>query len=168
MFCFIQVENTLVPSVKQKRRQLINKGNLTRKHSKNSSEQIDVKSKRKLNLGEEHINKEGKMIMAKKMGLPCIEKCQMKCREKLNNEDKKIIFNSYWSLGSHMRQRDFISSNIQMMSKKSSTTFGTSKGTSQPHRNYSRKYYFTTKLEKKSNLQIHVFTNFSHLGQSSD
>ncbi|KAF0713874.1 tigger transposable element-derived protein 6-like, partial [Aphis craccivora] len=98
----------LVPSVKQKRRQLINKNNLTRKRSKNSSEWIDVKSKKKLNLGEEHINRGGKMIMAKKMGPPCMEKCRMKCREKLNDEDRKVIFDSYWSLGSHMRQRDFI------------------------------------------------------------
>ncbi|KAE9523508.1 hypothetical protein AGLY_016060 [Aphis glycines] len=51
------VENTLVPSVKQKRRQLINKDNLTRKRSNNSSEWIGVKSKRKLNLGEELINR---------------------------------------------------------------------------------------------------------------
>jgi len=63
MFCFIQAENTLV------RRQLINKDNLTRKRIKNSSEWIDVKSKRKLNLGEEHINRGGKMIMAKRWDL---------------------------------------------------------------------------------------------------
>ncbi|KAE9542364.1 hypothetical protein AGLY_003491 [Aphis glycines] len=35
-----------------------------------------------------------------------------------------------------------------MMSKKSSITFDTSEGTSQPRKNYSRKYYFTIKLEK--------------------
>ncbi|KAL4091695.1 hypothetical protein QTP88_026346 [Uroleucon formosanum] len=120
------VKNTLVPSVKQKRCQLINKDNLTRKRIKNSSEWIDIKSKRKLNLGEEHINRGGKLIMAKKMGPPCMEKCQMKCREKLNDEDRKIIFDSYLSLSSHMRQRDFISSNTQIMSKKSSTAFNTS------------------------------------------
>lgn len=46
------------------------------------------------------------------------------------------------------RQRVFVSSNIQITSKKSSTTFGTSEGASRTLRNYSRKYYFTIKNEK--------------------
>jgi len=56
MFCFTQVENTLAPSVKHKRRHLIDTDKLTRKRIKNNTEWIDVKSKRKLNLGEEHIS----------------------------------------------------------------------------------------------------------------
>jgi len=104
MFCFTQVENTLAPSVKNKRRHLIDTDKLTGKRIKNNTEWIDVKSKRKLNLGEEHFNREGKIIMAKKMGPPCMEKCRMKCKEKFNDKDRKIIFDSYWSLGSYMRQ----------------------------------------------------------------
>lgn len=50
------------------------------------------------------------MAMTKKMGPPCMKKFRIKCREKLNDEDGKIIFD--WSLGGHMRQRNFILRNI--------------------------------------------------------
>jgi len=44
------------------------------------------------------------IAMTKKMGPPCMEKFRIQCREKLNDEDGKIIFDSYWSLGGHTRQ----------------------------------------------------------------
>jgi len=46
------------------------------------------------------------------MGLPCPLNCGLKCCGKVNEEERKLLFNLYWALGDHTRQWDYISKNV--------------------------------------------------------
>ena len=39
-------------------------------------------------------------------------KCKFKCSEKISEEQRQQIFNSYWNLQSHDRQRDYICDHV--------------------------------------------------------
>ncbi|CAH1286836.1 unnamed protein product [Chrysodeixis includens] len=41
---------------------------------------------------------------------PCTEKCRLKCRDKITEEQRQEIFECYWGLGTLQRQRDFLNS----------------------------------------------------------
>lgn len=49
-----------------------------------------------------------KLLLQKKMGMPCNEKCRLKCAHKLTNDDRTIIHNNYWKLADINKQREFI------------------------------------------------------------
>ena len=46
------------------------------------------------------------------------DNCYLKCHEKLNNEARLSLFDSFWKLGDLIRQRDFISSRVQRFETK--------------------------------------------------
>lgn len=47
------------------------------------------------------------------MGPPCTLKCRNKCYEKINYDNRKLIFNSYCEFSTrHTRQWNFIARNI--------------------------------------------------------
>lgn len=73
-----------------------------------------IKSSR--NQGKEYINWKGKLHAARKLKDAC-NNCRMKCPEKINNDERKLIFDEYWSLGDINRQRDFISKHISVDKK---------------------------------------------------
>lgn len=79
---------------------------MSRKRARNTSEWIDVKAKRLLNSRLEHINRNNQKKEGKKIGPPCSVNCRMKCRDKLTEEDRKLLFELYWGLGEHTRQWD--------------------------------------------------------------
>ncbi|RZF43012.1 hypothetical protein LSTR_LSTR016942, partial [Laodelphax striatellus] len=58
-------------------------------------------------------SKSKREIKAKSIGPTCSEKCKLKCSEKLNEDDRKAIFKSYWDLGDIQQQRLFISYNME-------------------------------------------------------
>lgn len=118
-----------------------------RKRKSNRKEWNDVKSKQLLNAGVEHCNRKGKIIKAKNLGPPCTDKCRMKCIDKFNNDVRKTIFDLYWGLGTHTRQRDFITKYIKIIEKKQITI----SIASQSRRKKSRKYYLPI-----NNLEIQV------------
>lgn len=77
------------------------------------------------------------------MGKGCTEKCRYKCHEKIKEEERKQIFNSYWSLGSHERQWDFIGINVKFFKKRQLTVDAIVS-----RRDYSRKYTFIVDNEE--------------------
>ncbi|XP_028129733.1 uncharacterized protein LOC126888266 [Diabrotica virgifera virgifera] len=54
---------------------------------------------------------------AKKVLQPCTEKCRLKCKEKIMEEQRLVIFNEYWNLADLQRQRDFIASSLSPVAK---------------------------------------------------
>lgn len=98
---------------------------------------MDVKRKKLLNSGQEHFSRDDKKKKAKEMGPPCPLSCRLKCSGKVNEEERKLLFNLYWALGDHTRQWDFISKNVKMFLKKQSIN------QSESRRNFSRTYNFT-------------------------
>jgi len=97
---------------------------------------MDVKRKKLLNSGQKHFSRNGKK-KAKEMGPPCPLSCRLKCSSKVNEEERKLLFNLYWALGDHTRQWDYISKNVKMFLKKQNTN------QSESRRNFSRTYNFT-------------------------
>lgn len=77
-----------------------------RKRVKHTTDSVDVKCKSQLNKREEHLNRKERNIDAKKIGLSCSQKCRMKYFEKINNTDRINIFELYWEMGDHDKQRE--------------------------------------------------------------
>jgi len=75
---------------KKRKLKITSKEKLTRVRTRNTTDWKDNKAKQLLNLGEEHTNRAGKLINAKKMGAPC--KCRNKCFEKIDEKTRKSIF----------------------------------------------------------------------------
>ena len=64
------------------------------------------------NLGQPYVSSSLKNIAERAMREPCNEKCRLKCRENITEQDRKRLFDSFWNLGSLTRQRDFIANNL--------------------------------------------------------
>lgn len=71
------------------------------------------------------------------MDPPCPFSCWLKCSGKVNEEERKLLFNLYWALGDHTTQWNYISKNVKMFLKKQSPN------QSESRRNFSRIYNFT-------------------------
>lgn len=80
----------------------------SRKRQRNMNEWKQVISKRLKNSGQEYTTKRGKIVAAKSILPPCPDKCRLSCSTKVSSEDRNTMFQSYWELGTHMRQRDFL------------------------------------------------------------
>lgn len=74
--------------------------------------------KTKRNLGESYKTVKGLEKPAKKLLVPCDQKCRIKCTEKINEDDRKTIFSQYWALGDINRQRDFINHHSESVQPK--------------------------------------------------
>ncbi|XP_052122519.1 uncharacterized protein LOC127749229 [Frankliniella occidentalis] len=68
------------------------------------------------------------------MGGPC-EDCRFKCPTKVNEEDRQKIFSSFWAMGDHTRQQDYIKDHI--LRKDPAVHFPDSK-----HKQNTIKYFF--------------------------
>ncbi|XP_030764271.1 uncharacterized protein LOC115888640 [Sitophilus oryzae] len=64
------------------------------------------------------LSKSKKIVAAKKMGPPCTSRCRLKCSEKISENQRANIFQSYWNLASLTRQRDFISGCMKVICPK--------------------------------------------------
>lgn len=85
----------------------------SRKRQKNPNEWKQAMSKRLKNSGQEYTSKRGKVVPAKSMLPPCKDKCRLTCSTKISPEMRKNIFDAYWELGTHQRQRDFLASCVK-------------------------------------------------------
>nr|CAI5829165.1 unnamed protein product [Callosobruchus analis] len=96
-----------------------------RKCVRNTSEWIDVKAKKDLNLGMEHKNRKGKLILAKQMKKPC--------------KEEQSLYEEFWKIGNHTRQWDYIARFVKTVDKKQVKNImdGASK------RKFSRNYMLT-------------------------
>ena len=59
--------------------------------------------------GQEYKSATGKIMEERKMRPPC-KSCRFKCTTMVSEENRKQIFNSFWSLASYERQKDFVCS----------------------------------------------------------
>lgn len=110
-----------------------------RKRSRNVLEWIDTKAKILLNQGVEHKNRKEKIIKERKMGTACKEKCRLKCKTKINEEKRQLIFKEFWSTADHTRQWDFIVRNVKEIKTKQVTVSAGSISRRLNSRNYSFK-----------------------------
>lgn len=91
--------------------------------------------KRLRNTGSEYTTSKNRVISERK-SIP-LTLCRMKCRERLTEEQRLIIFKEYWNLGSRDKRAYFIASAIEINPKKSQKTDLVKK-----NREVSCKYYF--------------------------
>lgn len=64
------------------------------------------------------MNRLGKFRPARKMGPPCLDNCKYKCKERIREEDRQKIFDSYWKLNSDYAKRQFISQCLESTERK--------------------------------------------------
>lgn len=103
------------------------------------------------NSGKQYISSRGKIIPAKQYkDVQCL--CIGKCHNLLTFDQKKKIFDSYYSLGSHDLQTSYLCSLINIMKKKRSYV----KNSSNSRKEFSRIYY----LPLETGITIKVCKDF--------
>ncbi|KAK5646528.1 hypothetical protein RI129_004992 [Pyrocoelia pectoralis] len=65
------------------------------------------------NSGKEYVSARGKTVKERVMGPVC--KCRLTCPIKIPEEIRKILFKDYWGLGLFQRQRDYLTSCIDIL-----------------------------------------------------
>ncbi|KAE9522527.1 hypothetical protein AGLY_017074, partial [Aphis glycines] len=53
-----------------------------------------------------------KLVAARKLGVPCNEKCRLKCTSNITFDERRVIHGKYWEMGDLNRQREFIMRHI--------------------------------------------------------
>lgn len=103
--------------IPQKMRSRKDKGNVRQRHVK---DWLDTKRKSLRNLGKEYVSRKGIVKASKEMGPPC--QCRMKCSDKLNNEQRKNIFDSFWGLGDRHKQWTYLANLVTKSIKRRTFT----------------------------------------------
>jgi hypothetical protein len=63
--------------------------------------------------GKEHLSAKGRTVSEKRVK-PCdCSKCRHKCNDQISEDIRQNMFDSFWSLGSYERQKDFICARVQ-------------------------------------------------------
>lgn len=75
-----------------------------------------MKRKTLRNLGKEYLSRKGLVRASKKMGPPC--HCRMRCFNKLNEEERKNIFESFWKLGDRAKQWMYVANLVTRKTKR--------------------------------------------------
>ncbi|CAH0555186.1 unnamed protein product [Brassicogethes aeneus] len=104
---------------------------------------------KKVQSGEEHRTKSGRIIKKKVMKEAC--KCRKHCSESINDEKRKQIFDKFWSMSNYSRQSAFVGSCVRRVPKKRVKP----QDGEQPRKKSSLIYSFSIKSEE-SNLSTHV------------
>ncbi|XP_053614598.1 uncharacterized protein LOC128677637 [Plodia interpunctella] len=107
--CFSDVTST--PDRKKVTRK--DKGNIRRQHK---NEWMDVKRKKKINLGKAYVTRKGIYKPKKEIKSPC--KCRLKCFEKISTDQRKAIFEAFWKLGDHHKQWIYVSNLVSQNHKR--------------------------------------------------
>ncbi|XP_045205764.2 uncharacterized protein LOC123557984 [Mercenaria mercenaria] len=68
--------------------------------------------------GKAYINAKGKFVSAKHLQPVDCSKCKQRCSEKISEETRKIIFESFWKLGSYTAQKEFVLSRVKQVATK--------------------------------------------------
>lgn len=63
--------------------------------------------------GQEFTNSRGKKVGAKQVGKVDCSKCQHKCSEKITDDDRESIFQTFYKLADNDRQKDFVCHHVQ-------------------------------------------------------
>lgn len=155
-------EEPKVPTAMPKnKRKAIRKEKVGKKRLRNVKEWIDVKSKAFLNRGLEHLNRKGKPIKARSIAEPCKEKCRLKCKSRISEEHRLVVFKEFWDLLDHTRQWEFIARHVKQADKKQHTVASGQDS----RRNYSRQYYFHVGSEQIQICKV-MFVNTLGISQT--
>ncbi|CAG5016528.1 unnamed protein product [Parnassius apollo] len=116
----------------------------SRKRVARVEEWLSNKAKKLRNTGKCYISrfKTKKIIPARSLKPPCVDKCKMQCSTKIDEDCRKKIFAKYWGLGDITLQRNFINS-----STKAIVPAFRFSGKEKP-RGYNNAYYFDVDNEK--------------------
>ncbi|XP_028163360.1 uncharacterized protein LOC114354942 [Ostrinia furnacalis] len=71
-----------------------------------------VQAKILRNHGKAYLNMKNKLVPARKLKTPCGDQCKLKCKEKITELQRQIIFQDYWDFGDLERQREYIKRHI--------------------------------------------------------
>ncbi|CAG5024379.1 unnamed protein product [Parnassius apollo] len=88
----------------------------TRKRKRGINKKALAKTLR--NLGQSYTSTSNVVKSCRKIGNPCGDGCRQKCKERISEEQRQIIFKRYWSMGSLVKQREFISRHIREIKPK--------------------------------------------------
>ncbi|CAB3250328.1 unnamed protein product [Arctia plantaginis] len=83
-------------------------GRIRRKRQRRYDEWKDIKRKRLKNLGKAYLSRNGVLRDGKILKPPHPITCRLKCYQKFNAQDRNRIFTSFWQIGDHCRQWDYI------------------------------------------------------------
>lgn len=83
---------------------------LTRKRLRHPENWKKNRAKKQRNSGLEYINSKGQTVKSKVMLKPCLDKCRLKCKTNITENERQIIFDSYWKLQCIDAQRNFVNS----------------------------------------------------------
>lgn len=97
--------------------------------------------------GQEYKSSTGKIMEEIKMRPPC-KGCRFKCTTMVSEENRKQIFNSFWSLGSYESQKDFVCSSVT--EKKTRTYLDDNNKVQEKRRMVSRSFTLESEGQKYS------------------
>lgn len=101
-------------------------------------------NKRNKNLGKEYLTHTNKTVAAKKMKK--IINCNQLCHTKINVDQQKTLFKTYWSLGDYGKRRQYLSGLIDIKLTKTVRMSNTKNPRKRP---YSYSYYFEINGQRK-------------------
>lgn len=117
-----------VKQAKRKRNESSWKRNIS-KIARNSGKEYESHSK----------NSEKRLKEARKMKSPCQDKCRLKCKEKMTEDERMSVFDAYWNLGDIAKQREFIHNCTTEVKPKYRYV---REGGQRPRRNYNAAFFF--------------------------
>lgn len=79
-----------------------------RKRRRRRDEWKDIKRKCLKNMGKAYLSRNGVQRDGKILKQPCPVTCRLKCFQKFDAQQRERIFNSFWRIGDHCRQWDYI------------------------------------------------------------
>ncbi|XP_052130795.1 uncharacterized protein LOC127751367 isoform X2 [Frankliniella occidentalis] len=104
-----------------------------------------LQAKVALNSGKYHLSSRGKERLARHIRQPCHASCKRCEKPKLTDDERRSIFNKFWSLNGHEQQWKFISDSVMLsLPKRKSASIG-AKGA----KTNTRSYYFNTSSKPK-------------------
>lgn len=109
-----QQQDSITPSRRGGRKKVVDELR-TRKRTRNVDAWAKNVRKKLKTEGKEYCTLKGKKVSAKLMKVPC--KCKRKCYQKINEDERIIIFNNYYSLTLDS-QNQFIAGSIEEYPKK--------------------------------------------------
>ncbi|XP_055846447.1 uncharacterized protein LOC129912278 [Episyrphus balteatus] len=117
--------------------------------------------KRKRNTGEAYVMQStNKIREERKVKEECSERCILKCPSNFNEDDRKNIFQSYWSTGDVNKQREFILKSMNIITPKYRST----KNSEKPRDNNNA--FFFSKNNKKLRVCKMFFRNTLDISDS--
>ncbi|XP_045517125.1 uncharacterized protein LOC123709672 [Pieris brassicae] len=133
--------------VKSEVRNKINKENLTRRRRilrvPDPSQWQNNIRKKKCQQGEAYISRRGKLVPEKQIRnkKDCLNSCRFKCMEKINDEDRQLLFKSFYSLDTNEKKYFLLNTTERHLIK-------TKDRPCDGKRNYTYKYFFYIRTDK--------------------